>query len=84
MTFAVRFAVRVEKELRHLPRDVQQRMLARITALAENPFAPGTIKLQGEEAYRIRVGEYRIVFDIDTTANTVTVLKVGHRSDIYR
>ena len=84
MTFAVRFAIRVEKDLSDFPRDIQQRVLARLLRLAEDPFAPGTIKLQGEEAYRIRIGEYRVVFEIDAQAQTLVVLKVGHRSDIYR
>ena len=84
MAFAVRFALRVEKELRSLPVETQKRLLARLVKLAEDPFAPGTIKLQGEDAYRVRIGDYRIVFELDAQTSILVVLKVGHRSDIYR
>ena len=75
---------RVAKDLANLPFEVQDRVFERLQALAEDPFMPGVIKLKGETAYRARVGDYRIVFEVDTTARVLTVLAVDHRSNIYR
>jgi len=55
-----------------------------IAELADNPRPQGYIKLKGEEAYRIRVGHYRIIYEIDDGKITVTVVTIGHRKDIYR
>ena len=82
--YTVQFESRVEKDLRAIPLDIAERLIARAIALGEDPFAPGTVKLKGETSYRVRVGEYRIVFDVDTGAHLVSVLAVGHRGDIYR
>jgi mRNA interferase RelE/StbE len=75
---------RVGKSLANLPRDVQKRILDKLEELQENPFLPGVIKLEGEESYRVRVADYRIVFNVDTRAQKITVLAAGHRKDIYR
>lgn len=55
-----------------------------IAGLAANPRPQGHIKLKGEEAYRIRVGNYRIIYEIDDGKITITVVAIGHRKDIYR
>ena len=55
-----------------------------IAGLAENPRPPGHIKLKGEEAYRIRVEDYRIIYEIDDGKIIITVVAVGHRKDIYK
>ena len=56
-----------------------------LAALAENPRPPGCVKLQGEsELYRVRVGEYRIVYQIQDAVLVVLVVQIGHRRDIYR
>ncbi len=75
---------RVFKDLAHLPNELQNRILERLESLTQDPFAHGTIKLKGETAYRVRVGDYRIVFDVDTTTRAITVLAVDHRSSIYK
>jgi mRNA interferase RelE/StbE len=60
------------------------RILAAITLLADDPRPPGAIQLKGDSAWRIRVGDYRIIYDIDDGRLTVLVLALGHRRDIYR
>jgi mRNA interferase RelE/StbE len=55
-----------------------------ISRLAENPRPQGYIKLKGEEAYRIRVGDYRIIYEINDDKITVIVVAVGHRKYIYK
>jgi mRNA interferase RelE/StbE len=67
------------------PRADRDRISTRIGALANNPRPYGSEKLQGFEAtYRIRQGDYRIVYDIDDTTRTVFVIKVRNRKDVYR
>jgi mRNA interferase RelE/StbE len=52
--------------------------------LAEDPRPPGCHKLQNREGWRIRVGDYRLVYEVDDDLRTVTVLLAGHRRDVYR
>ena len=58
--------------------------MLRIENLAENPRPPGAIKLAGQEAYRIRVGDYRVVYAIADERLVILVVDVGHRREIYR
>jgi mRNA interferase RelE/StbE len=69
-----------EKEIRALPKDMRERILT----LRQNPRPSGTIKLQAREAYRLRVGDYRIIYTIEDQVRIVTVAQVGHRREIYR
>ncbi len=85
MCYTVEFKPSAARALRRLPRDVQARIGETITSLAENPFPQGVKKLKGEEnTYRVRVGDYRIVYDVDGAALIILVLRVGHRRDVYR
>ncbi|MGH3979011.1 MAG: type II toxin-antitoxin system RelE family toxin [Pseudonocardiaceae bacterium] len=75
----------VYKQLQQLPRRVFSAALNSIIALTNNPRPAGVKKLAGSRSdWRIRVGEYRIIYEIDDTAKTVTVLQVEHRRDAYR
>ena len=62
----------------------RQRVVARIMRLAEDPRPPGCTKLTGKEAYRIRQGDYRIVYTIADDVLVVEVIRVGHRREVYR
>jgi mRNA interferase RelE/StbE len=73
-----------EKELRKIPASDLARLIERIAALAGNPRPEGASKLSGEERYRIRQGDYRIVYAIDDRGKTVLIVKIGNRGDIYR
>lgn len=74
----------VEKDLKKIPATDLRKILARIEALREDPRPPGCVKLSGEEYYRVRQGNYRIVYEIEDDKLIVIVVKVGHRRDIYR
>jgi mRNA interferase RelE/StbE len=75
---------RAERDLRRLDPQVRQRILAAIVALAEEPRPPGYTNLQGREGYRLRIGDYRVIYEVNDESRTVTVLRVGHRRDVYR
>jgi mRNA interferase RelE/StbE len=66
------------------PKKDRQRIVGRISKLADNPRPPGCEKLSGQEKYRIRQGRYRIVYSIEDQDLIVYVVKVGHRKDVYR
>ncbi len=57
---------------------------ARIGGLAATPRPPGSEKLSGQEKYRIRQGAYRILYLIEDAGSTVTIVKIGHRREVYR
>lgn len=72
------------RELEVLAKKDLPKVLKRIEALAENPRPTGAEKLAGVELWRIRQGDYRIVYSIEDNALTVWIVKVGHRREVYR
>lgn len=74
----------VQKQIMKLDRKIIPAIKNAIAGLAENPRPKGYKKLKGEEAYRIRVRDYRIIYEIDDTKITVIVITVGHRKQVYR
>ena len=72
------------KELIALPRQDRARIIARIHALAHEPRPPGSEKLSGQERYRIRQGDYRILYEIRDDVLIVMVVRIAHRRDVYR
>lgn len=73
-----------KRDLRRLSAPVLRRALARLAAIAEEPRGPATEKLTATDAYRVRVGDYRILYEIDDAARTVVIVRVRHRRDAYR
>ena len=72
------------KELRKLPRDVIVRILNVVEQLTENPYPPGVRKLSGaQHTYRIRVGDYRVIFSVFDAEMVIEIIRVGHRKDVY-
>jgi mRNA interferase RelE/StbE len=85
MTHQVDMESQVLKQIRDLPVADQYRVLDRIKALAEEPRPNGCEKLAGmRDAWRIRSGNYRIVYRVDDAAEVVTVTRVGYRREVYR
>jgi mRNA interferase RelE/StbE len=72
------------KEFVDLPRWERKRVMTRIRGLATNPRPRGCEKLSGEEKHRIRQGNLRIRYEVHDADSTVTIVKVGHRRDVYR
>jgi len=78
------FKKSVQKDFDSIPKKDLKRILSRIESLSEDPRPKGCEKLTGQERYRLRQGQYRIVYSIQDDELTVWVVKVGHRKDIYR
>jgi mRNA interferase RelE/StbE len=85
MTYAVIIPKPVQKQLDNLPEDMRSRIAEKILALTEEPRPSGVKKLKGFDGeYRIRVGDYRIRYEVDDGQSTVLILHCKHRRDIYR
>lgn len=85
MRYRVEVRKSAAKEIRAIARKQdRQRVVDRIAALADDPRPPGCTKLSGREAYRIRQGDYRIVYTVEDDVLVVEMVKVGHRRDVYR
>ena len=75
----------VEKDLRALPRKMLARAFERIEALENEPFPRQSLKLEGaEQLYRLRVGDYRIIYEVEHTIRQIIVHHVRHRCEVYR
>jgi len=72
------------KELAQVPPKDRGRIVARIQALADEPRPPGAEKLSGQERYRVRQGDYRILNEIEDQILRIMVVKIEHRRDVYR
>jgi mRNA interferase RelE/StbE len=83
MTYRVLILRRAQKELAELPKDFYARVCEALRVLGEEPRPSGCIKLKDREGWRIRVGNYRVLYKIDDEQKTVTVVHVGHRRDVY-
>ncbi|MDQ3907800.1 MAG: type II toxin-antitoxin system RelE/ParE family toxin [Acidobacteriota bacterium] len=85
MRYSVSFAPAALRQFRKFPAAVQKRLSPHIDALAADPRPRGVVKLSGvSDIYRIRVGDYRIVYEIRDAVLVVLVLKIGDRRDVYR
>lgn len=86
MSYQIEFSRRAEKNLKRLSRQDQKRISDKIDALAQEPRPSGVEKLQGkgEDAYRIRVGMYRVLYEIRDRELVILVIKIGHRREVYR
>lgn len=84
MGYAVRYSRAAEKQFDDLPQTVRQRIAPAIDALAEQPRPPGVVKMKGgEDRWRIRVGDYRVVYEIRDEVLLVLVVRIGRREDVY-
>ena len=83
-SYSLAFKKSVAKDLRNIPNQDVKRILKRIDSLCEDPRAEGCIKLSGQERYRVRQGMYRIVYEIQDSALIILIVKVAHRSAVYK
>ncbi|WP_026735847.1 type II toxin-antitoxin system RelE family toxin [Fischerella sp. PCC 9605] len=85
MSYQVELAPAAVRQVKKLPADIQQKVVAKLEELAVNPRPDGVVKLEGaEDLYRVRLSSYRIVYQIQDDLLLVTVVKVKHRRDVYR
>jgi mRNA interferase RelE/StbE len=82
--YKITFKKSVAKDLRVIPKNDIQKILSKINSLSENPRGEGCIKLSGKENYRVRQGLYRIIYEIKDGLLVVNVVKVAHRSHVYK
>ena len=83
--YSIEFLRTALKELSKLPKDVQQRIAAKIDELKTNPYLPGVKALKnGDGRLRLRVGDYRVVYRIEEDKLVILIVKVGHRRNIYK
>ncbi len=84
-TFTVQYKKSSEKDIECLPADVVQRIRDAILALSQNPRPTGCKKLKGfENKYRIRIGDYRVIYEIHEKTVVVLIVQISHRKDAYR
>jgi mRNA interferase RelE/StbE len=84
-SFSLQWRSSTKKDLRKLPSREVERILAEVELLAEEPFPHGCEKLAGaEHTYRIRIGDYRVIFEVFTQSRIVEIQRVRHRKDVYR
>ena len=85
MSYTIDFSHRAAHQFKDLPKQAQVRLKPKIDALAENPRPRGVEKLKGEDdLYRIRVGDYRVIYQIRDKSLIVLVVKIGDRKEVYQ
>ena len=82
--YKITFKKSVAKDLRKIANSDVKRILERVDELVDDPRGAGCTKLSAQERYRVRVGLYRIIYEIQDAALVVQVVKVGHRSNVYK
>lgn len=85
MTYRIEFTRAAAKQVRKLPRQIRDRILTAVAGLAAEPRSQGAKKLVGEDpAWRIRIGNDRVIYDVLDEELIVTVVRAGHRREVYR
>lgn len=84
MAYTIRLKTRAERELDRLPLTLVRRIWRKLLALEKDPRPQGTSKLEGSDGYRLRIGDYRIVYIVDDREQTVDIIRVAHRREVYR
>lgn len=84
MTYTTSILRPAQKSLGSLPPVIQNRIVAVIRRLASNPRPPGVKKLTGRDAWRVRIGDYRIIYEIADANLAILIVDIGHRREIYR
>ena len=85
MTYKIQNKKSVEKDLRRIPIVLQKKIRSEIDKLKSNPFKRGAIKIHGYENYfRLRIGEYRVIYNVHKQIEVLIVVKVGHRKNVYK
>ncbi|HHH72508.1 MAG TPA: type II toxin-antitoxin system RelE/ParE family toxin [Sulfuricurvum sp.] len=84
MSYNIEIKKSAAKEIAALPQNDLVRIVEKIQGLSDDPRPPGCKKLSGDEKYRLRAGNYRILYKIEDSELIIYVVKVGHRRDVYR
>ena len=84
MTYSIEILRSAQKQLGKINRQDQPRIVSAIQVLADNPRPQGCQKLSGRSAWRIRIGSYRVIYEIHDDQLRVLVITIGHRREVYR
>ena len=84
VNYKIQIKSSAKKELAKLPKKDLQKVVNKILSLSSNPRPAGCEKLSTEEKYRLRQGNYRIIYSVEDKQVVVVVVKIGHRKDVYR
>lgn len=84
LIYSIRILRSAEKVLVGLDVPVQKRLTEAIRGLAQSPRPPGAVKMAGQELWRIRVGDYRVIYSIHDREIVVLITRIGHRREVYR
>lgn len=85
MNYAIIVTKSIQKDLDNLPNEIKDRVYAKISQLSDNPRPDGVTKLKGyENEYRVRIGDYRVRYEILDKNKTVLLLQCKHRREVYR
>ncbi|MFH1326839.1 MAG: type II toxin-antitoxin system RelE/ParE family toxin [archaeon] len=71
-------------QLQNLDSNLARRIYKKVDTLKKDPFTKNIKRLKGEKAFRLRIGDYRVIFDIDQNKRIITILRLGHRKNIYK
>jgi mRNA interferase RelE/StbE len=82
--YEIQFSRSARKELESLTAEVVSRIFSKITVLASDPRPPGCRKLVGTESFRIRVGDYRVIYSVDDCSRIIDIRAVRHRREAYK
>jgi mRNA interferase RelE/StbE len=85
MSYTLLISKSVQKQIDNLPSELKERVVEKIQNLASEPRPDGVVKLKGfDNEYRIRVGDYRVRYEVDDTNQIIRLLQCKHRKDVYR
>ena len=84
MTYAIQIKKNAQRSLARIPRNYQENIIAAIRNLSNDPFPQGCKKLSGREVWRIRIGSYRILYEMDGNELLIIVVNIDHRREVYK
>ena len=84
MNYKIEIMRSAQKSLAKLPKNFQQKIITSIKDLSSNPHPPNSIKLSGRSAWRIRINDYRVIYEINENVLIITVIVINHRKNVYR
>ena len=83
MSYSLLIEKAAQKELSKIPHPYRKKIIKAIESLADEPHPAGSKKLSGREAWRMRIGNYRVIYEINNDRLTILIVKVGHRQGVY-
>ena len=84
MSYQVNLPKTVQKQLNALPQELKQRILKALVQLQNEPRPANSLQMKGGQGFRLRIGDYRVLYDIDDIRHIINLRRIGHRREIYR